>query len=108
MGIINIDSSAIEPTMSKKPDVIIELSEENVSQSNYSRYKKTDKKEDDPKEVLGLYHRIDQEELEKRGLAHKSELNKEQGGLKSLHQFSMLQRFRSGKSYNAPDRYVSR
>jgi hypothetical protein len=37
-----------------------------------------------------MYYRIDQEELEKKGMAHKSELCNEQGGLKSLQQFSML------------------
>ena len=31
--------------------------------------------------VMQIYYTIDQEELEKKGLSHKSELEKEQGGL---------------------------
>ena len=54
---------------------------------------------------MNLYYRIDQEELEKKGMAHKSELCNEQGGLKSLQQFSMLQRFRNNKDFRQPDRY---
>ena len=57
---------------------------------------------------MQIYYRIDQQELEKKGLAHKSELCKEQGGLKSLHQFSMLQRFRQSKDFKAPDRFKSK
>jgi len=52
-----------------------------------------------------LYQRVDQEELEKMGLGHKSELSFEQGSLKSLHKFSMLQRFRQSKDLKAQDSY---
>ena len=38
-------------------------------------------------------------------MAHKSELSKESGGLLAMHKFSMLQRFRQGKDFNAIDRY---
>ena len=54
---------------------------------------------------MQVYYRVDQEELEKRGLGHKSELEKESGSLTNLHQFSMLQRFRQSKDFKAPDRY---
>ena len=54
---------------------------------------------------MQVYYRIDQEELENRGLGHKSELEKESGSLGNLHQFSMLQRFRKAKDFRAPDRY---
>jgi len=54
---------------------------------------------------MQTYYRVDQEELEKRGMAHKSELSKESGGLNHMHKFSMLQRFRQNKDFKAPDRY---
>lgn len=43
--------------------------------------------------------------MEKLGLGHKSELNKDQGSLKAMHSYSMLQRFRSGKDVKAVDKY---
>ena len=57
---------------------------------------------------MQIYYRIDQEELEKRGLGHKSEIDNKSGSLKQIHQFSMLQRFRKGKDMKAPDRYKSK
>ena len=102
--------------MESKQEVIPELSEENMSQSQASSYiesnkppkasmmkpveKKVEKQLPMPpcpggfQNVMQVYYRIDQEELEKRGLGHKSELEKESGCLTNLHQFSMLQRFR--------------
>jgi len=57
---------------------------------------------------MHTYYRIDQEELEKRGMAHKSELEKGQGGLGNMYQFSMLQRFRQQRDFRAPDKYKPR
>lgn len=52
-----------------------------------------------------MYQQVDQQELEKLGLGHKSELDKEQGSLKAMHKFSMLQRFRGNKDLKAVDKY---
>lgn len=57
--------------------------------------------------VIKIYQRIDQQELEKLGLGHKSEVTKESAGFKNLHNLSMLQRFRSGKNFRAVDKYRS-
>lgn len=54
---------------------------------------------------MQTYYRIDQEELEKRNLGHKSELDLESGSLSDVFQFSMLQRFRKGKDFRAADKY---
>ena len=40
--------------------------------------------------VIKIYQRIDQQELEKLGLGHKSEVTKESAGFKNLHNLSML------------------
>ena len=40
--------------------------------------------------LLKIYQRIDQDQLEKHGLGHKSELESETGVLNSAYQFSML------------------
>jgi hypothetical protein len=55
--------------------------------------------------IMHTYYRIDQEELEKKSLGHKSELDHESGGLTDVYQFSMLQRFRRNCDFKAPDRY---
>ena len=38
-------------------------------------------------------------------MGHKSELNSDQGGLDSMHQYSMLQRFRANRDFKAVDKY---
>ena len=43
--------------------------------------------------------------MEKLGLGHKSELNKEQGSLSAMHKFTMLQRFRQNRDLRAVDKY---
>lgn len=59
--------------------------------------------------VIAIYQRVDQQELEKLGcFGHKAELDKDQGGLKSMHQFSMLQRFRQNKSLKEVDKFKAR
>lgn len=40
--------------------------------------------------IMQTYYRIDQEELERRQLGHKSELDVESGSLSDVFQFSML------------------
>lgn len=55
--------------------------------------------------LMKIYQRIDQEQLEKHGLGHKSELESDSQVLGAAHQFSMLQRFREGRSFQAVDRY---
>jgi len=40
--------------------------------------------------VIKIYQRIDQQELEKLGLGHKSEVAKQSSGFKNLHNLSML------------------
>ena len=56
--------------------------------------------------VISLYQRVDQQELEKLGVfGHKSELDKDQGGLESMYKFSMLQRFRNNKNLKDVDRF---
>lgn len=55
---------------------------------------------------MQLYYRVDQEELEKRGLGHKSEFDKD--SIPQLQQFSLLQRFRKNKDLRAPDKFKSR
>jgi hypothetical protein len=50
-----------------------------------------------------LYLRIDQEELEKLGVADKQELT--ETVIPDLHEYSMLQRFRQSKDYRQPDKY---
>ena len=47
----------------------------------------------------------DQEQLEKHGFGHKSEIESNEGALNCAYQFSMLQRFRDGRNFNAVDRY---
>jgi hypothetical protein len=54
---------------------------------------------------IAMYQRIDQKELEDLGMSHKSELNDDLGNLKSMHNFSMLQRFRQGRDFKAVDKY---
>ena len=39
---------------------------------------------------MKIYSQIDQEGLEKLGLAHKSEFDNEGGSLKSIHKLSLL------------------
>lgn len=97
----------IEPKPSNQ-DIIQELSEENVSMSNASeaRQKRETTPANKQTKVLQMYYRVDQEELEKRGLGHKSEFDKDQ--VPQLQQFSMLQRFRNGKDLKAPDRFKSK
>lgn len=46
--------------------------------------------------IMKVYSRVDQEQLEKIGMAHKSEFNNDQGGLKAMQKYSLLQRFRGG------------
>lgn len=59
--------------------------------------------------VIAVYQRVDQIELEKLGcFGHKAELDKDQGGLDSMHQFSMLQRFRQNKSLKEVDKFRAR
>ena len=59
--------------------------------------------------VISVYQRVDQLELEKLGcFGHKAELDKDQGGLNSMHQFSMLQRFRQNKSLKEVDKFKAR
>jgi len=53
-----------------------------------------------------MYKRIDQEELEKLELAHKSNVQEEKLG--ELHQFTLLQRFRHGKDLKAEDKFKSK
>lgn len=55
--------------------------------------------------LLKIYQRIDQDQLEKHGLGHKSEFESDSGILNSAYQFSMLQRFREGRNFHAIDRY---
>mmetsp|Transcript_13089 Transcript_13089/g.20319 ORF Transcript_13089/g.20319 Transcript_13089/m.20319 type:complete len:157 (+) Transcript_13089:488-958(+) len=55
--------------------------------------------------LISLYKRVDQEQLEKVGLSHKSDINTEQGGLKSLYDYSMLQRFRGERAFFKVDTY---
>lgn len=57
---------------------------------NKKNKKQADKHQKEPGNVMHLYYRIDQEELERRGLGHKSEIDNEQGKLTQLHQFSLL------------------
>ena len=38
-------------------------------------------------------------------MGHKSELDKDQGSLASMHKFSMLQRFRDNRDLKAVDKY---
>ncbi|CDW86997.1 UNKNOWN [Stylonychia lemnae] len=52
-----------------------------------------------------LYQRIDQEELEKIGVADKQTLTEE--AIHDLHEYSMLQRFRQNRDFRQPDRYVA-
>ena len=110
VNIVNIDQSHIQPVRRapNNEDVIIELSEENTSQFTQSQYslKKPVKQEVPIQQApITMYQRIDQEELEKNGLSHKSELSKDSGGLLAAHKFSMLQRFRQSKDFRAIDRY---
>lgn len=114
---ISMDKGAAD--RNKSNNVIIELSEENTSQTQSLLSKKPlpprpkkekvvqkeEKLSENP--VIKTYQRIDQQELEKLGLGHKSELAKESSGFKSLHNHSMLQRFRSGKNFRAVDKYRS-
>lgn len=56
--------------------------------------------------VIAIYQRVDQVELEKLGcFGHKSDLDKEQGGLEAMHRYSMLQRFRTGKNFKEVDKF---
>jgi len=54
---------------------------------------------------VAIYKRIDQEELEKLGLGHKSEIGTDSGSLKSVFEYSMLQRFRQNKNFRQIDKY---
>lgn len=59
--------------------------------------------------VIAIYQRVDQLELEKLGcFGHKSELDKDQGGLESMQKFSLLQRFRQSKNLKEVDRFKPR
>jgi hypothetical protein len=53
-----------------------------------------------------LFKRIDQEELEKLGVTHKSNIHID--SFEDLHQYSMTMRFRAGKDMKEPDSYKSK
>ena len=55
-----------------------------------------------------MYQRVDQQELETRGMAHKSELSADSGGLLAAHRFSQLQRFRQSRDLRAIDKYKTK
>ena len=57
-------------------------------------------KEDD---AYDLYQRVDQEELEKLGVSHKSQVD--EGALPELRQYTLLQRLRQGRDLKAIDKY---
>lgn len=57
-------------------------------------------REDD---TYDLYQRIDQEELEKLGVSHKSQID--EGALPELRQYTLLQRLRNGRDLKAVDKY---
>ena len=83
-GIVSIDKPplqkkelAFKATITKN-EIIMEESEENISQSINSLKKqkppKSKKVEENENPLVQIYHRVDQKELEKLQLGHKSEL----------------------------------
>ena len=99
MGIVNIENfSKNSKTIDREESKIIEMvSEENMTNSMMSTKKGIKFSEDksttrkmfqgtnndltDVNPILNLYQRVDQKELEKIGIVHKSELDTDHGGL---------------------------
>lgn len=96
--------------------IIQELPEESFSQSAHQSLKKqsgvTFTNQDDQLSQLNqsqaavtIYKRVDQEELERLELDHKSEFSFDDGSLQAVFRYTQLQRFRKGKNLKAVDKY---
>lgn len=116
---INITEISKISKENKSNNIIVELSDEGSSQAPSIKPQRPPisiKRKPEPEveqlstnPVIAVYQRVDQQEMEKLGcFGHKSELDKEQGGLTSMHKFSLLQRFRTGKNLKEVDRFKPR